>query len=119
MPTGHPVVCRTLLDDGQTRCSASVKPGRQSCPRHTAAYDASYKRYKDAESAAKDLRAAAQTRRGDVHTMAPENIGPRIESVRVYIEALEDEVRLRTEHDRRFIGDREYRQRRSRVDGRS
>ena len=110
MPTGHPVVCRTLLDDGQTRCSVSVKSGRQSCAKHTAAYDASYKRYKDAEGAARDLRAAAQTKRGDVHTIPPEDIEPRIQSVRAYIEALESEVRLRTEHDERFIGDREYRQ---------
>ncbi|KAI1784161.1 hypothetical protein LXA43DRAFT_244143 [Ganoderma leucocontextum] len=105
MPTANPFICRTLLSDGQTRCSAFVKPGRQSCLKHTSAYDASYERYKHAENAAKDLRAAAQTKRGDVHTLPSEEIEPRIKSVRAYIEALELESRLRREHDGRFIGD--------------
>nr|VWP00452.1 Uncharacterized protein [Ganoderma boninense] len=93
----HPPECRPSIP----------APGRQSCTKHAPAYDASYKRYKDAESAAKDLRAAAQTRRGDVHTLPLGDVGPRIGSVRAYIEALEREVRLRNEHDQRFIGDRE------------
>ncbi|PIL23213.1 hypothetical protein GSI_14522 [Ganoderma sinense ZZ0214-1] len=104
MPAEHLGLCRTLLDDGETRCSVPVKPGRQSCPRHTSAYDASYKRYKDAENAAKDLRAAAQTKRGDVHTIPPEDVEPRIKRVSAYIKALESELQLRNEHDQRFIG---------------
>ena len=110
MPTTpHPAVCRTLLTDGQTRCSALLKPGRQSCRKHAPAYDASYERYKRAEEAAEDLRAAAQTKRGDVLTIPSEEIKPRIKSVRAYIKALESELWLRKEHDVRFIGNREYR----------
>ncbi|TBU25416.1 hypothetical protein BD311DRAFT_497979 [Dichomitus squalens] len=98
-------VCHTLLDGGDTRCSAAVRRGRQSCGKHAAAYDASYKRYKNAENDAKLLRAAAQTKRSDVHTLPASEIETRIKNVQVYSDALELELTLRREHDAYFIGD--------------
>ena len=102
-----PSVCRTLLDDGMTRCLSTVRPGRQSCSKHAAVYDASYEGYKGVENAAKLLRAAAQTKRSDVHTIPAGETGPRIDSIQKYLDALELELKLRMEHDARFIGSRE------------
>ena len=70
-------------------------------------YDASYERYKGVENAAKLLRAAARTKRSDVHTIPAGEIEPRIDSIQKYLDALELELSLRMEHDARFIGDRE------------
>ncbi|TBU41551.1 hypothetical protein BD309DRAFT_260553 [Dichomitus squalens] len=98
-------VCHTLLDGGHMRCSAAVRSGRQSCGKHAAEYDASYKRYKSAENDAKLLRAAAQTKHSDVHTLPASEIEPRIKHVQVYSDALELELTLRRQHDAYFIGD--------------
>ena len=70
------------------------------------AYEKSYRDYKDAAEEAKTF--FVQLKRKDVGSLDLIEVDARIIDVRAYIETLEREMELRREHDRIFVGDREY-----------
>ncbi|RPD60268.1 hypothetical protein L226DRAFT_471602, partial [Lentinus tigrinus ALCF2SS1-7] len=98
----YPPRCQCLVDS-RTRCNARTVPRRQVCDAHLAAYEKSYRDYKDAADETITLR--VQLKRGDVHSLDLVEVDARIIDVRAYIDALEKELALRKEHDWTFVGE--------------
>ncbi|TBU25418.1 hypothetical protein BD311DRAFT_498029 [Dichomitus squalens] len=105
MALGSPSnVCRALLTDGKTRCSVALPFEGLSCATHRTAYDASYQNYKEAEREVEESRKAARLSRREVRRLLLHEIDPRMQKVRVHVDALSKELALREEHILRFIG---------------
>ena len=97
-----------LLADGLTRCSATLVATAHACRAHELAYDASYQRYKDAADAAAHLSGPAKLSRGAVRFLPLKSLDERSKDVHAYMQAVRLEMELREEHDRQFVGNREY-----------
>ena len=96
--------CQFLI--GGVRCHARTLLRRHVCGAHLQAYEKSYRDYKDAAEEAKTF--FVQLKRKDVGSLDLIEVDARSIDVRAYIETLEREMELRREHDRIFVGDREY-----------
>ncbi|KAH9917124.1 uncharacterized protein BXZ73DRAFT_609, partial [Epithele typhae] len=97
--------CRALLADNVSRCSAPLpREGSICCVAHNDAYSVSYLKYKSVSKEANDLRKHVQLRRGEVSGLALEQVLERISGIHAYLDTTTEELALRREHDRRFIG---------------
>lgn len=91
-------------DDEPVRCLAPIsRPSKHCCVVHLAESNASYRQYKDAAKRADELRVYAQQKCSAVKLLDPALVAFYSDGVRDYINAVDLELRLRTEHGTRFF----------------
>ncbi|KAI0641392.1 hypothetical protein C8Q79DRAFT_307917 [Trametes meyenii] len=101
------LVCQALVEpDGPSegRCGGRLaSPARFCCPAHENAYDASHAKYKAAAAQVDALRKYAELQQNAVRRLTRRTAEAHLEGLVKFINAVEREVHLRKEHDRRFF----------------
>ncbi|CDO71056.1 hypothetical protein BN946_scf184844.g60 [Trametes cinnabarina] len=97
--------CHALTDPSKDqRCFASIPHSHKiCCEAHEDELNESYAEYKTASHRANNLRFFAQLKRSEVSGLNPTMVDFHIEGLRDYVEALEREIQLRSEHAARFF----------------
>ncbi|KAI0641390.1 hypothetical protein C8Q79DRAFT_308221 [Trametes meyenii] len=100
-------MCQALIDPdgtGGERCYARLATfSKPCCPIHKTAYNKSYQAYKAASTLADSLRVHARIRRSEVNRLSTKSIRLHLDGIGRYLQAVEQELRLRGEHDHRFF----------------
>ncbi|KAI0667229.1 hypothetical protein C8Q78DRAFT_994274 [Trametes maxima] len=107
MTGGLKLVCQALVEPdgpGEERCGGHIaNPARFCCPAHERAYDTSHTKYKAAGTHVDALRRYAELPQNAVRRITRRTAEVHLEGLVEFINAVEREVRLRKEHDRRFF----------------